>query len=333
MNGLKKYGMIMITMILVLAIPLQAAGLKKVGQAGMKWMSIPIGARGAALGNAYTAIANDVSSMFWNPAGLAFTKGIHVFANRTQWIADINMNSAALSYNAGDWGVFGLSYVSMDWGTLHGTQRANIGKGYIETGDFSPVDWTVGLNYARKVSNSFSFGGHVHYISENLGTTYEGSFTEPVKYTAKMNLFSFDFGTYYFTGFKDLRLAMTLQNFSQEKEYRLEHFSLPLMFKFGAAMDILKFWTDSKLHTLTLSIDAVHPRDFSERMHFGLEYIYNKMFFLRSGYKYNYDEENLSFGAGLVYNIHSLTVTIDYSYIMFKNLGNVQMFSFDFSLD
>ena len=75
---------------LVMALPASGA-VKKIAQTGMKWLDIPIGARPAALGGAFTALANDASSYFWNPAGLAWTEGGHVFANQTRWIADITI--------------------------------------------------------------------------------------------------------------------------------------------------------------------------------------------------------------------------------------------------
>ncbi|MFZ0391562.1 MAG: PorV/PorQ family protein [Calditrichia bacterium] len=308
----------------------QAAELKKIAQTGMKWLSIPLGARGSALGGAYTAVANDAGSVFWNPAGIAYTHGGHVYLTQTRWIADINVNAGALTYRVSNIGVFGVSFATADWGDLNGTRRANNEHGYVETGTFSPTDWFAGLSYARQISSRFAVGGQLKYLYEKLGSTMEGSFDSPSEYTADMNVVAFDFGTYYYTGYKDFRIAMTLQNFSQEKKYRLAHFPLPLTFKFGVAMDITRVWMEESPHNLTLAIDALHPRDYSERLHFGLEYSFRNMVFLRGGYKTNYDEEDYSFGAGLQYGVSGLAVGIDYSYQAFTHFDAVHMFSFDF---
>jgi len=311
---------------------LPAENLKKIAQTGMKWLSIPIGSRGSAMGGAYTAMANDVSSIWWNPAGIAWTEGGHVFLTQTKWIADINVNAAALTYQYKNWGVIGLSFTSADWGTLHGTQLANNPQGYEETGDFSPTNWALGLSYARKISDAFALGGNVKYLYEKLGAGNEGDMdTQYSQFIAKMNLVAFDIGTYYYTGFKDLRFAMSFQNFSAEKKYRAEHFPLPLTFKFGMAMDVAKFLLDESNHAVTLSVDAIHPRDFSERLHFGMEYSFKNLVFLRGGYKTNYDEEDVSFGAGLHYGLSGLAFSLDYSYVQFQNFDAVQMFSFDFN--
>lgn len=329
----RKFIIPLFAVLLILSVPLHAGGLKKVAQAGMSWLSIPVGARGAALGNAYTAMANDASSVFWNPAGLAFTTGIHAFVTQTRWIADINVNAGVVSYNGGNLGVFGVSFLAMDWGDFNGTQRANNDQGFIDTGTFSPSDWSVGITYARQISSAFAIGANVKYISENLGSNMIGSMDAPEEYTAKMNVLAFDFGTTYYTGYKDLRLSMALTNFSQEPKYVAENFSLPLTFKFGVAMDLTKIWSEEEQHSVTLGVDAIHPRDFSERMHFGAEYSFQNMVFLRGGYKTNYDEQDLSLGGGVQYSFGEITVGLDYSYLMFTNFDAVHMFSFDFIFD
>ncbi len=152
----KKRCLIIFIIVLMFAIimPLHAEDFTKIAQSGMTWLSIPIGARAQGMGAAYTAMANDVTSLFWNPAGLAYTERAHFFIARTNWIADINVNALAVSYNAKQYGVFALSFASADWGTIHGTQRANNAAGFIETGDFSPEHYAIGLGYGRRISEA-----------------------------------------------------------------------------------------------------------------------------------------------------------------------------------
>jgi hypothetical protein len=331
MTRKNKIVILVLLFIFCLSLNSQAENLKKIAQTGMKWLSIPIGARAAALGGAYTAMSDDITSIFWNPAGIAYTEGGHVLLNQTKWIADITVNAGALTYQYQNWGVFGLSYATADWGTLHGTQLANNSQGFEETGDFSPTNWALGLSYARKISDAFSLGGNVKYLYEKLGSGNIGEMdTGGEQFEAKMNLFAFDIGTYYYTGFKDLRFAMSFQNFSAEKKYRAEQFPLPLTFKFGIAIDMFQFVSEESNHQITLAMDAIHPRDYSERLHFGLEYSFRQMVYLRGGYKTNYDEEDFSAGAGLHYGVGGLAFTLDYGYVQFKNFDAVQMFSFDF---
>jgi hypothetical protein len=330
MRHIRKYILPILLLTLFLSSAVYGDGLKKIGQTGMKWLSIPVGARGAAMGGAFTAVANDASAIFWNPAGLAFSEGGHIFLSQNRWIADIQLNAGSITADLEEWGVVGFSAVGVNWGTFHGTRRTTGGSGYEETGDFHPSNWAVGLAYARRVSDRFSFGGHVRYVHEYLGETYEGTMDNPQTYKGEMNLVVFDFGTMYYTGFKDLRFGMCLQNFSQEKKYRAEWFPLPLTFKFGLAMDLTTFFTEESSHNMTFSVDALHPRDYSERLHFGFEYGFRNLFFIRGGYKTNYDEEDLTLGGGLLLRIGKMAVGFDYSYLRFEHFDSVHMFSFDF---
>ncbi|NTV11197.1 MAG: hypothetical protein HGA47_10540 [Zoogloea sp.] len=69
-------------------------------------------------------------------AGLAFTAGTNVFLSQTQWIADINVNAGAASYEAGGWGIFSLSFATVDYGTINGTRRdPSTSAGFVETGN------------------------------------------------------------------------------------------------------------------------------------------------------------------------------------------------------
>ncbi|MBN2008792.1 PorV/PorQ family protein [candidate division KSB1 bacterium] len=330
MNKIGKSIIPLMIVVFFVTLPVHAVGVKKIAQTGMKWLSIPVGARATALGGAYTAVVNDASAVFWNPAGIALSEGNHAFLCQNNWIADITINAGALTYNAGNLGVFGASFTAVDWGTLHGTRRASNAIGFEETGDFSPTDYAVGISYARSISDQFAFGGQIKYLHEKLGSTLEGTLDAPKDYTAEMSLVALDFGTIYYTGFRDLRFGMSVQNFSQEKEYRAESFPLPLTFKFGMAMNISELLTDMPDHSVTISVDAIHPRDYTERLHLGCEYSFRDMLFLRGGYKTNYDEEDIAFGGGFVFNVGNMGVGFDYSYIQFKNFDAVHMFSFDF---
>ena len=326
-----KIILILLVMALLTSFPLYGDGVKKIAQTGMKWVSIPIGARGSALGGAFTAYSGDASALFWNPAGLGLLEGGSWFLSQTKWIAGIKVNAAAVSYSTKRLGVFGASFSAVQWGDIHGTRRTPTSAGYKETGIFSPTNWSFGLGWAFKVNQQFSIGAHVKYLYEKLGTTLEGTMASPDRYVGEMSLFALDIGTLYYTGFKDLRFGMSVQNFSEEKTYRAESFPLPLTFRFGVAMDLSQFFQEESAHNFTLSIDAIHPRDYTERLHFGGEYGFNKMVFLRGGYKTNYDEEDWSLGAGLNLKMNGMIVGLNYSYVNFSNFDAVHTFSFEFN--
>ncbi|HEX7070268.1 MAG TPA: PorV/PorQ family protein, partial [Rhodothermales bacterium] len=161
--------------LLAIALPARAQT-PKVAQSGMTFLQIPIGARGAAMGYTNSAVVNDASAFYWNPSGYAFIEGTSLFANRTQWIGDINVNAAAISHNAGRLGVIGLNLTAVDWGDFQGTRRADNDAGYEDTGTFSPTSMAVGMSYAYLISTGFGVGANVKYLYERLGSGFVGSF-------------------------------------------------------------------------------------------------------------------------------------------------------------
>jgi hypothetical protein len=69
-------------------------------------------------------------------------------------------------------------------------------------------------------------------------------------------------------------------------------------------------------HKLILAMEGVNLRDYSERIHIGSEYVCDDTFAIRAGYKFNYDVESFSFGAGFKFQ----GAQIDYA---FSNFGAI----------
>ncbi|MCK4295579.1 MAG: PorV/PorQ family protein, partial [Candidatus Marinimicrobia bacterium] len=189
-------------------------------------------------------------------------------------------------------------------------------------------EWVAGIAYARSVTDRFSFGGHLRYAVQDLGSTLIWRAVEDTTVTVENRLSPvvLDFGTIYYTGFKDLRLSMSFRNFSQEVIYVRDKFELPISMRIGVAMNVFKMSNQS----LMVAIDAVHPRDYTERIHLGAEYLFHGLA-LRAGYKFNYDEEDFSAGFGINKNIGGSVLKIDYAFTSFGIFNAVQRFSIGFS--
>src|SRR5262245_41323537 len=93
----------------------QAKG--KAGTSGAAFLKIAAGARAAALGGAYTALADDASSILWNPAGMAKLEKAEVTATRSQWLqsADHDFLAGALPT---EYGAFGLAITAFSVGDI-----------------------------------------------------------------------------------------------------------------------------------------------------------------------------------------------------------------------
>ncbi len=307
-----------------------AAEMKKLAQTGFQFLKVDVGARAAGMGGAFVAVTNDANSLFWNPAGITQAKKGSFSISQTSWIADINQIGLAAVLPVSGIGHFGVSVVTVNYGDIPRTIISDSEAGYIQDGTYTPGGVALGLGYAKQFTDKLSIGGQIKYASESLGssTIRKPNTTETQTVDNELSALAFDIGTLYYTGYKDLRLSMSIRNFSQDIEYETESFQMPLTFSIGLAMDVLSVLDVSEMHKLTLAVDAIHPRDYSERLHFGAEYMFRGMLALRAGYKVNYDEEGLAAGFGLRHDFGGVNFNLDYSYTdMGTYLGNVNRFS------
>ncbi len=310
---------------------------KKLAQTGFEFLSVGTDARATAMGEAYTTFAGNSSALFYNPAGMASTKQlIDLSVNQCEWIADINYISANLSLNLanGRYGIFGLSFLSVDYGEFLGTIVDPFADaGYKDTGTFSPSSYLFGLGYAYQFSDRFSIGGQVKYVSQSLGDiTFPTTASEDKVNTEKqkydLGVAAFDFGTLYRTGFKSLIFGMCVRNFSREIRYEKENFQLPLTFKIGFSIDATDFLPALKEnHALILTIDALHPRSYPEYIGIGAEYKFMNFLALRGGYVSDMNDYNLTAGFG----IQKFGFAIDYSYTPYNVFDDISRFSVRFS--
>ncbi|MCB0281697.1 MAG: PorV/PorQ family protein [Calditrichae bacterium] len=311
---------------------------EKRAQTGMPFLSISLDARATAMGTANIAMETGVTAFFYNPAGLAwFDRSISLMAGQLDFIADIKYQYGAIAYSParGEYGVFGLTAMGVDYGDMQGTIRADNNQGYLDTGIFNPKAYAIGLGYSKALSNKFAVGGDVRYVYQNLigGLREFGSDQSTVGIDTDLNILAFDFGILYKTGYKSLNFGMNVRNFSAEKAFIDEQFQLPLSFEIGLSMDMIDF-TDFNpdRHNLLFSMDAKHPRDYPEQIDLGLEYVYNHLLALRVGYTTPTDEEGISMGVGINQDISGYGISIDYAYTSFGVFDDVHRFTLNLSL-
>jgi len=291
----------------------------KLAQSGMKFLSVDGDARSAAMGGAVTSVEGNSASLFYNPASVARQSSIFDLSlTNTIWIADINYIHAALTYapSNGLYGVFGLTFENVDYGAFNRTIIGADG-GSLDVGIYKPSALAIGFSYARALSEKFSVGGDVRYVYQNFGDGHIVGGTYDDKKTAKIDLdvFAFDFGVLYKTGYKSLNIGMAIRNFSKEIAYFEENFQLPLTFSLGLSMNLLDILdVAANKHSFIFAVDAEHPRDNVELLRLGGEYTFFNTFSIRGGYITNSDIANFSYGAGLVVKEGNMKFGFDYSY-------------------
>jgi hypothetical protein len=313
------------------------AQFEKKAQVGMKFLSNPVSAEVIGKGTAGINSTLNSNGIFWNPALTSLIPtDIDVSLNYHQWIADISYNAVAASFKVLDYGVVTVSGNMMDYGDLYTTVRSDNEQGYIETGTFKPTAYVVGLGFAQKVSDRFSYGINLKFVKQNLGdawVTASGDSMHAANFALKKQNYStgipaVDFGTYYDFKYKGITFAATVTNISREIKYEEEDFPLPFAVSFGGTVAPLMFLMDDvKDHGLVVNVESYHPRDFGERLKIGLEYSYQNTFFVRSGYVTNQDERDFSAGVGFRKTFANTLFRIDYAFQPFGIFGNLHYFT------
>ena len=310
---------------------LQAQFVKK-AQVGFRFLENPISAEVVGRGSVGVVTTTTVNSIFWNPALLGWMpRDVEVALNHTQGIADINYNAVAAGLRLGDLGVVGISALAMDYGTFYGTVRSANSQGYEETGTFTPSALMVGIAFSQKVSTHFSFGVHGKYAHQDLGdatvSTAGSSLSDPALTLEKRNytkdVAALDVGAYYEFLYNGITFGAVLQNISPELTYENEAFPLPFAVSFGVTVKPLSFFMEEdSTNSLILCFESRHPRDFGEKVKFGVEYRFLNMFAARAGYTLNYDERSWSAGVGVYREISGFPLRLDYAYEPFGILGS-----------
>ena len=143
-------------------------GVDKTGTMAAKFLSTNIGSRAVGMGGAFTAVANDGSSMFWNPAGIGFNHLNKFYVNHSSWIADIAFDYFSVSLPIGKNRYLGINITSVTMGDMEVTRYGNEDTG--ET--FSASDHAFGLTYALNLTDRFSIGLNAKLIQETIANNY-----------------------------------------------------------------------------------------------------------------------------------------------------------------
>jgi hypothetical protein len=259
-----------------------------------------------------------------------------VALGQVRWIAEIDYLFATAAYRpaSGQYGVFGISLMSVDYGTMYNTILANNEQGFIDLGEFTPIAYAAGIGYSKALTDRFMVGGQAKYVFQSLGAGIVSFTPDEVQQTQSFetDVFAFDFGLLYRTGFMSLKLGVSVRNFSQEITYIEESFQLPLTFKIGVSMNVLDLTQiNPDRHRLFMTFDAAHPRDYGEQIDMGLEYIFLNSVALRAGYTTPTDEQGISLGAGYQQSLADFGLSLDYAFTDFGIFNEVHRFTFKFN--
>ncbi|MDZ4862725.1 MAG: PorV/PorQ family protein [Gemmatimonadota bacterium] len=333
------------------------------GTTSAEFLLLGAGARGTALGGAYTAIANDASALYYNPAGVALMTRPGMIVGTYDYVANTRYSWGGIA--------FPFSGGSKTFGVQLGTFGFKDQPVYtVEQPDGTGATYDVsetflGLTYAQNFSDRFSAGFTGKFISDNLGDASGKAFAidfgtnfhaalngHPVKFSFVLS----NLGTNI--GYKGNALVTAsprdpipgesdVPGLDQPSQLRTKAFPLPTTFRVGLAYDVL---TASSTR-FTLLSDFNQPNNSKAGFSAGAEFMTRNLggsnfsAALRGSYTYIASnnlqpttlttslssEENLhgiAAGGGLMYGQGNFNLSVDYAFKYLGILGATHFVSF-----
>lgn len=268
------------------------------------YLSLPMSARTAALGEATVADPRNFASSLLNPANLSSNGPATIILSHSQWIQGIKTE-------------FGGTSIPFAFGTV-GFAVTNTNIDDIEIrevpgppiGTFNAHFAAVRLSFARNVFNTLSVGGAVKYLYEKL-------------YIDETTGYGVDLGALYRTPFDGLTAGISVTDLGRLSQFRSEPSQLPSMGRIGGSYAF-------NLGSFALTVNAAAAKDLHRsdtHALVGVETIYDNALAVRLGYQTGYESRGLSAGLGFQYSF----VQVDYAYVPFSlGLGDAHIFSLGF---
>lgn len=247
----------------------------RAGYPGEYLTTFTANARAAALANTYTALSEDSSGPYWNPAGLARVYAIEVSFLYTQLFFHTDYGFLGLAYPLTVKDVFGLSLIAL--------QSANAQETYAHGGTggkFNELESAFLITYARRLNQSFDLGMNLKIVRQEIADFSDGGV-------------GFDLGLKYHLASGQV-YGLNLQNFLPPKlQLREAKEIYPLNTKLGVVFPYLKG------HLLWASdLVLIDPLGKYKSLYWstGLEYKIHPHLSFRGGVSY----KEISAGFGLV---------------------------------
>ena len=171
-----------------------------VGVRAAEFLTIPVGARGIGMGSAYSAIVDDISSIWWNPAGLGFLQQPEVMVTVVDYTLDLTYSYGAAAIPLADGNVvLGGFFGYLD---IPDMEITTVGSPDGTGSFFNAYDMQMGGSVAINLSDRFSGGLNLKYVHQDMWGNMGA------------NAFAIDAGAIYHTELLDreIKFAFSMQN-------------------------------------------------------------------------------------------------------------------------
>lgn len=276
---MKPFFPVIVASAMLLAGPLRGAGF-----ATLKWAG---GARAAGMGMAFTALADDGTASFWNPAGLARLDEAHGVISLHRWFSDVQSEFLSIGWSRKRHG-FGAHVLYTRVGDIELRETATPEPLAV----FSAYELVIGFSYSLRISAALSFGLTAKTLYEKIGVDDVWGLAG-------------DVGLLWTHGTGGLRLGWVLQNAGRTGRFNRERIKLPLTSRLGAAMPFRAIGA-----RWLAAVEGVAEKDAPFHIHAGFEVFWDSGLMFRAGYQTGYETRNVSGGVGFRWARYRL----DYNY-------------------
>lgn len=325
----KLRSILLLLTLLILVSTITLLGQSKVGTSGFQFLEIAPSARGAAMGSAFSAIADDASALYYNPAGISCLDKCELLTNGVQYPAGIRIAYAGLVVPISPLiGNIGFSFTSLFLEEAMKVTEPMLGGEHGNwTGEyFLCYQYAGQITYAKTLTDRFSAGINLKYVRSTLDD----------RDNTTSQAIGADIGTLYDTQFRSIKLGIVISNFGPDAAYKsldatdpdvrdYPHESFPLPMSFRIAVSAVPFHSGANM--VIIDIEGEHPNHNYERASIGLEYCFSDFFFLRGGYRIGHDSEKWSAGGGINVPLAVAKIKVDYAYSDYSYLTNIHRLS------
>jgi len=258
------------------------------------------GARAMGMGNAYSAVAEDATAVYYNPAGMPY-----ISSQQVSFLHTILFESTIYDYIAyvnpySRNGAFGIAAMRI------GTDDIERRDEYTDLGRFSASRMQFLLSYGHRFGKRFSSGLNLKLAHQSIDDY--SAYGYGLDLAGRVNIMENLYGGLLLQDIVGARMKL-----ASVKE------RTPFTIRTGLAY---KLKTDKLPLSGTVALDLDKPENRNVKLRTGLEVVHNSGLSIRGGY----DRDNFTLGLGIVYQ----KLDFDYAYKFIDHLSDSHRFSLSF---